>query len=236
MKGDKYTIPGFISNMESQGAIIVNRCVDYGPITKIIPTLDRETGSDTYIITFDDDHIIDRTAVHLFVKRIEKYPNAALSMSGWNLGTMPFLLEKIADNREDVDVDWIQGCNGIVYPPNIIIRDELLNFMKDYFKDTHQHDDHRISAYLEWKGVRKISIGVDVDKIFKTQDHCRLDAISKAGGFEKEVLFIALYLGKIGLYHRSYSILRSAVLKRVLIVILIIAAVIYAVQRIRRYV
>jgi hypothetical protein len=55
--GQEYFVPTFIQDLERQRTPVrVLRGNDYGPATKLIPTLLAENQSDTLIITVDDDH------------------------------------------------------------------------------------------------------------------------------------------------------------------------------------
>src|SRR3989344_2388349 len=52
----EYNIPRLASTLN----VIVNRCDDYGPLTKLLPTLDRFDNPNDIIITIDDDQRYDR--------------------------------------------------------------------------------------------------------------------------------------------------------------------------------
>ena len=64
-KGKQYRIPEFLKIKN----LVLNRCEDYGPITKLLPVLDIETDPDTYIVTFDDDRIVHRDVVKIITKK-----------------------------------------------------------------------------------------------------------------------------------------------------------------------
>jgi len=58
--GAEYTIPAWL--LRERG-VHVNRCEEYGPLTKLLPTLQLETDPETVIITVDDDKIYPRDLV-----------------------------------------------------------------------------------------------------------------------------------------------------------------------------
>jgi hypothetical protein len=153
-KGLKYKIPYYLQDKEY---IKINRCEDYGPITKLLPTLDVETDPETYIITFDDDRLVHKDVVKIIERKIKKYPDAVLSFSGWNVGFFPFYLQCLDNNIQDVEVDWVQGCHSITYPRKVINKNKYLESFPE-ISLLSKHDDHKLSAYLELQTVKKISI------------------------------------------------------------------------------
>lgn len=53
-------------------------CEDYGPATKLLPTLKRYTGSDVKIIYCDDDRLYDKNWIRNLVISSDKYPTSAI--------------------------------------------------------------------------------------------------------------------------------------------------------------
>lgn len=188
----------------------VIRCRDYGPITKILGVLPYETDPNTLILTLDDDVIVTKNIVKIFKKKAKKYPNAALSMSGWCYGSFPFKYQLVLDNAKDVCVDWIQGVHGILYKRSFLEKIEVLKFERHHpllFKN----DDHRISAYLEWKNIPRMSINHNPTEYYKNYSPAScIDAIS-GGTFKKSTEFwfnvdtVCKYLKERGFYYRNYD-------------------------------
>jgi len=52
--------------------LLINRCEDRGPITKLIPTLDLEKDPNTYIILIDDDIIYEKDLIEKLVDEYKK--------------------------------------------------------------------------------------------------------------------------------------------------------------------
>lgn len=202
-KNQEYSIPSFLTNLQKTGKLTINRCEDYGPITKLLPTLERETDNNTYIVTFDDDRIVAKNTLQTILHYIQQFPNAVLSFSGWKIGSFPFYLEWHDNRLNSEAIDWVQGCHSITYPRKVLDKNEILSFMPELFR----HDDHRISAYLETKKVPKIAIGEKASDFFTPIPCCKTNAISGgdsiAGKIKYfcEVVSTAFDLKNKGLYH-----------------------------------
>ena len=188
----------------------VIRCEDYGPITKIVGCLDYETDPDALILTLDDDVIVTQNLTKIFKYKAKKYPNAALSMSGWCYGSYPFNYQIVINNDKDVNVDWIQGVHGILYKRSFLNKEELLNFESD-IKLLFKNDDHKISAYLDSKGIDRVSIDeCPVDYYVNYTPSSRIDpisggSISKSLQFWTDVKTISEYFKSKGYYRRCYN-------------------------------
>ena len=194
----------------------VIRCKDYGPITKILGVLDYEKDPNTLILTLDDDVIIKRNIVKLFKKKALKYPNSALSLSGWCYGSFPFNYQIVLDNEKDAKVDWIQGVHGILYRRSFVDKKKILKFEKNHpllFKN----DDHKISAYLETKKINRISINKNPVDYFQDYDIVSSinpisgGSVTKSANFWMDVKSISEYFKEKGYYHRCYSNTQSTV-------------------------
>lgn len=168
-KNEEYSIPSFISPK-----ITINRCDDFGPITKLIPTLEKEENPNTFIITFDDDRILSKNTLQTIIHYIGQFSDCVLSFSGWRIGSFPFYLEWHDNRLSSEEVDWVQGCHSITYPRKFLNKEELLSFMPEMIR----HDDHRISAYLAMKKIPKIAIGENVNLFFTSIPCCKTNAIS----------------------------------------------------------
>lgn len=207
-KDKNYIIPSFLYKKKN---LILNYCdKDYGPITKLIPTLDVEKDDNVYIITFDDDRIVDKNVVKIIRKKISEYPNYALSFSGWCIGSFPFYLECHDKNDKDIEVDWIQGCHTITYPRKLINKNKLLRSFFTGPSFLSKHDDHKISAYLTKNNIKKISIGKDAEKYFISAPCCTTNAISGGNSilgkikYFTQVIYIVNYFRSLQLYNHSY--------------------------------
>lgn len=85
-KGEKYIIPESIKNMQGEKFIINRPKKDEGPITKLLPTLRKDTIKDTdVIIIIDDDIVYRRNVFNLLVNSVEKNPDKISTMCYKNI-------------------------------------------------------------------------------------------------------------------------------------------------------
>lgn len=203
------------------------RCQDYGPITKILGVCEKEKDPETLILTLDDDNIVTQDIVKPFKDKSLKYPNSALSMSGFCHGRFPFVIQFVVDNKKDFKVDWIQGAHGILYRRKFINNEEVLNYRKDY-KLLFKNDDHKISAYMTEKGIDLISINYNPKKYLKKYKPCAsVSAISgnsmgQSCNFFKDVYKISSKFHKEGIYKNNYGCSRSVMTIPLLIILILI--------------
>ena len=79
---------GLLKKIEAlaPGVVIVNFCEDYGPATKIIPTLNHElVNDDTKIIFLDDDRIYVPELIRTLYNQSILYPDYCITVALWNL-------------------------------------------------------------------------------------------------------------------------------------------------------
>ena len=219
-KGHEYDSDKIRRIERMSSLITVNRCQDEGPITKLLPVLDLEIDPDTIIITFDDDNYVGPNVIRLFEEKSRLYPDSCLSFSGWCVGQFPFYYQLISDNVEDVEVDWLQGCHGILYRRKLVDPDQLRNFRTD-LDVLERNDDHRISAYLT---CPKISIGYSATRNFYSIGNGHLDSISGADGFTKEVMDLSWKFKQEGIYYHNSQSSDSVIFIPIVLIILILIA------------
>ena len=209
LKGLEYDIPlGFLDFTKGfRTIVVINRCKeDFGPITKIAPVLDLEKDPDTYIFSFDDDVLVHRNLIKKYISKIVQHPNACLSFSGVCSGKFPFFYQLISKNTEDHPIDWIEGVHTVAYKRSFFTTsDDLVSFESDSPVKQYliTNDDHRISAYLSSRNIKRISIGhAAKDNIFKSLNTSSPDALSARGVFTliKEHFLIVKYFKTKKLY------------------------------------
>ena len=86
---------------------------DYGPATKLIPTLDVETSPDTIIVTIDDDVIYPSFYLSELKQAALRYPNAAIGFKGYQFP------RATAQEKEEEDDDEEEGMQGLRSPASI---------------------------------------------------------------------------------------------------------------------
>lgn len=201
-KGEEYTIPDFIHNI-SDPRFILNRCErDYGPITKLLPTLEKETDKDTVIICCDDDNLWAPNTLDLFLQNHKKYPGDALSLSGFCIGKFPLYFQLVSTCNTTVCVDWIQGTHGILISRGMLSADALLDYSK-FEPGNHdllsRNDDHWISYNLHINKIIRRKIPGECDKYFIPTFSGRIGAISSDPMFMLNVFKICRLVGIYGI-------------------------------------
>lgn len=141
-------------------------CQDFGPLTKLLPTLELEPPSAsnavrTYIATIDDDHIFaDNDALALLERKIRQYPYAVLGFGGWRFGFFPFYLQRVVRQDKDLSVDWLMGVMLQCFRRSWLDAEALLRFEPGFRpEDLYHNDDKRIAIYLARRGIPRIAIG-----------------------------------------------------------------------------
>lgn len=168
-------------------------CTDYGPMTKILGGLTRETDGDTIIITFDDDIIYPPTMVEFLLQKHIIYPNSAIGTSGMLLKNLcPFCAVTPNENRlvtripkfyippEGRRVDSVYGYPGALYVRKFFPRTDLLE--EEFFKyalinfETFINDDMTISGYLSLKNIERriFNDGPEVSNVLSDETGTRL--------------------------------------------------------------
>lgn len=137
------------------------RCDDYGPITKIYPTIQRIENPDVILITVDDDLIYNDGFIISHLKARQRYPECAIGYAG-----LTSINEEIpADSRgvhpvgryyfctsqpEDVRIRILEGYKTVSYKRSFFEDDLSL------FVNKHWNDDFVLSAYMGYKNIKKI--------------------------------------------------------------------------------
>ena len=147
----EYTEPRYLTQNRR---VTLNRCEDHGPLTKLLPTLSRETNPDTIIITVDDDHVYHEDMVRTLVWHMLRSSNDRVSfgMCGWSFLSVPttravvrVYVPWMMRGQYGRRVDVLQGVCGNAY-------------RRSYFHDTaalrhvpeacYTTDDIWIASYL----------------------------------------------------------------------------------------
>lgn len=216
----------YLEKLSYLPTVCINRCTeDYGPITKLVPTLYQETDDDTMIITFDDDiHYLPKVVQRL-VYYSKRDPNSCYAFSGVCSGFFPFYFQWVINNQDLVLVDWIQGVHGVVYRRKFFDIQELLEFRyaTPHPNDFLWNDDHAISTYLASKGIDRFSIGGSRQNMREFTSNNSTDALSSRRiPWYLEHIRIIKYSREIGLYGQHYNIFSSLVLMIVMFLLIFI--------------
>lgn len=138
-EGAPYTIPSWLSRLRS---VTVVRCADYGPATKLIPTL-LDSAPDARLLVVDDDRVYHPHFVEQMTTLADAHPGSAVAASGWDapgdridrpttllatlLGRPPAPI-KCTRVRGSRDVDIVQGLSGYVVQPRFFDLDAIVDY------------------------------------------------------------------------------------------------------------
>lgn len=158
--GEAYRIPAWFSEVPS---LKVHRTDDWGPITKIAPTLIRlRSDRETAIWSVDDDCAYPRNQLSLLVdqfvpgvRRIITRHGAFLSGDGdidFRYGLYP--------------VDMFEGFGGVLYPP-CCISDDFEEYVVSVIEnpDCRKSDDMVLSHYFRKKGFEILLVNNPTEEI-----------------------------------------------------------------------
>eukprot|EP00466_Bigelowiella_natans_P002125 jgi/Bigna1/142372/aug1.69_g17080 len=169
---EEYILPDFI---KESNVVTVNWCKDYGPATKLIPTLDLEKEPSTRIITVDDDMSYERrTFEALMYHSLNPIGEAAYQFSGQNIDEYPKLATargsvlhysthetfvRSADigptyNRKAEAVDILEAFRAVIYKRSFFNADALRRIPKE----CSTTDDIWISAHLAKQRIPRIKL------------------------------------------------------------------------------
>lgn len=152
----KYIINDDIKNIPGVKLNFHNE--DYGPLTKIFPTLQQETDPDTTIICIDDDTEYDTGMLEHLLLCSSYYPDKTICVKGWNyinLGFFALPIFSLQLNNKPQKVKVLQCYQGVLYKRKFF-EDDFKNYIN--CKKCFTVDDILISKYLTKKGIDIISV------------------------------------------------------------------------------
>jgi hypothetical protein len=150
--------PNLESKLVSMG-VKVNKCKDYGSLTKLIPILNIETDPETLIVIVDDDMTYQPRVIEGLIRANEEfkcpvgysgiaYPGTALK----HLGHLGFILFQGHSQRTEI----LECAFGVLFP-----RKDLEGFPKhppmDEYSDPclYLTDDYIFSKFFDSKKIEK---------------------------------------------------------------------------------
>jgi hypothetical protein len=137
-ENQEYIIPDFITNNDK---IIINRCEDLGPITKILPIVDVVQDPDILIVSVDDDILYHSTMIEDLLKVYRSKGGTCVVSGTTGFGG-------IEDGT--MKIEQIEGYSGVLYKKKF-----LEDFDKSVFEnsDCKYQDDCTMSRHLKNKGI-----------------------------------------------------------------------------------
>ncbi len=154
-----YEVPARLLKLTS---VEVRRGRDWGPATKVIPTL-LAAEADQLVVVVDDDRIYPHDFIQTFERRAEKTPDVALTMAGWivpqdlidrrttirsNFFKQPPAPLRGTRLRKPREIDVVLGVFGYAVRPRFYDLEALADF-SDTPKFAFLTDDVRTSALCQ---------------------------------------------------------------------------------------
>lgn len=143
-----YVIPDRLKNHPIIEVVEVDK--DWGPATKMIPTLLREADRDTPILVLDDDYVYTKNLVETYVKSMEEIDHAVLCLKGWNLPYEMNHKNKIRyrgmETKDFKRVDLFEGSSSYLVKPSFFPK-EMFDYERAP-KEAFYCDDIWVSGNL----------------------------------------------------------------------------------------
>lgn len=152
--GEAYAIPDWLKQLQGD-KLKIFRTEDYGPITKLYPTVERVTSPDTIIVVVDDDLVYHPEMLIEQVKNQFKFEKSAVGYDGIDLWEPEF--DDVRDHfvtahRKNIRVKVLQHYKTISYKRSFF-NDDYRPFIDEYYK---WNDDLLMSAYLGKHNIKRI--------------------------------------------------------------------------------
>lgn len=182
--GETYSIPDWISEMDN---VKIFRMDDYGPITKIAPTLDRHFhDDDTYIWSIDDDIEYPSFQLDALLQAHDPKVRKIITRYGGALNEG----HDFQNWWGKALVSFFEAFGGVLYPPGCIDED-FMEYVRvtSTNEDCRRSDDIVLSMYFNMKNVGIQLNNTPTDEmpymVSGILDHAKIDALSTGGHREK---------------------------------------------------
>jgi hypothetical protein len=165
---EEYVIPGWLERMLFHHPIQINRTIlDYGAITKLLPTLELvPLEDDVWIATADDDIDYLPHILELYARMIEVFTvKPAMALSGCHLRTMGIRGNNIKlvleASRKTEGVDVVEGYSLPVYHRSFF-QPSFITYVAKCLEnpDLKKSDDIVISNWLRMNKIQCLQVGV----------------------------------------------------------------------------
>lgn len=154
--GEEYKIPTWLTNTKR---LKIFRTEDYGPATKLVPTVKRVEDLNCIIVVLDDDLSYEKDFIEFHLTKRKLYPNAALGFAGLESKTHGICHYCTARN-EDVEVKILEGYKTVSFRRSFFKND----FESFILENMSWDDDMLVSAYLAKENIPRIVISTGMEK------------------------------------------------------------------------
>jgi GT2 family glycosyltransferase len=169
----EYIVPDRIKNDKSINILMTD--IDFGPATKLIPTLLTTKDPEQLIMVADDDVIYGKDVVKKLVEASKKYEDCAIGFCGWNCknlienGWYQLLYEEERDFGDVQPVNVLEGYRGVLVKKKFFT-DAVANYTQ-YVDDMFWVDDVWFSGHLSINEIPKIVIKYELGATL-TKEKC----------------------------------------------------------------
>jgi hypothetical protein len=149
----------------NQPNVIVNRCKEYGPATKLLGLYGTKIFDDMLdedlIIVVNDDRNYNNRMIENFINYHTRYPNYALTVAGWTIETIinTKWQQYTSKHPRGVDfctfaeIDVLGGCCGFLLTKANCPFNRPEIFELDYKDSKYYADDIWFSGFLKLNGI-----------------------------------------------------------------------------------
>lgn len=152
--GEAYTIPQWLKDLQGV-KLKLFRTEDYGPITKLYPTVERTTDENTIIVVTDDDLVYHPEMLIEQVKNQHRFSQSSVGYDGidcWEPTFNDVRDHFITAHRKNIRVKVLQHYKTISYKRSYF-KEDFRPFMDEYYQ---WNDDLLMSAYLGKHNIKRI--------------------------------------------------------------------------------
>lgn len=151
----KYEIPKHVHELtDLYSNFYIHRCKDFGPPTKIVPTIESNNESDSILIVVDDDFVYHPEMINDHLFHMSKHPDSCIAYDGMNV-----IGQKFEDGRDrfatflyrDAEVSIVQHYKSVSYKRSWFKDDLFTDFV-----GKSRSDDIVISAYMGKHGINRV--------------------------------------------------------------------------------
>ena len=157
---EEYEIPEWLEQLQSD-KLKIYRTEDYGPITKILPTVLRINDLNQLIITVDDDLEYMDGFIEYHLRKRQKYDDCAIGFAG--IGSIDGTCHFCTTVKQDIRVKILEGYKTVSYRRRFF-NEDFKEFVKDGWSD-----DITLSAYMGKNNIKKYVVNYYGDNNFSSR-------------------------------------------------------------------
>jgi hypothetical protein len=175
---DSYEIPAWLG---AEKRIQINRIdCDFGPISKLLPTLELEPTPATIIVTVDDDVVIPPDSIETFLQASLTDPDSAYCSKGFSFDHQTHKINPVRGNF--TNCDCLQGFSGCCYRRRHFLLESLQEEVASIPPEYLINDDVLLSNHIAGNGIRRRIVTLSDRLEFMPWSDDDPDALKLAGG------------------------------------------------------